>query len=298
MRVVFPSTVTGCYEHVDRTPCLRLHLRLRPPAVTFWSVAMLTQGVLGASPQRQQGADTTAIPRTTRAPCAACEWVERPRVRRSPQQHRSRGGVAEPSEGLVNTSWSFVLTNRLARCVVECPRNMWYARGELELCIDCFRRALFWNPEQTATLYNLATILVEVRATAESALGLGGIGLLCVVRFIIVSLLYPVLGSDGSRARWRRRHEVLRLGARRDSGRLESGAGRGPSSQHPQGVRRRLLCPDAPADSCQCWRVCLTAWVDALSCACPCGVCARCSALRWHCKLRLGTPLANCGCWD
>jgi hypothetical protein len=40
---------------------------------------------------------------------------------------------------------------------------MWYARGELELCVDCFRRSLFWNPEQTATLYNLAAILVEVR---------------------------------------------------------------------------------------------------------------------------------------
>jgi hypothetical protein len=40
--------------------------------------------------------------------------------------------------------------------------NMWYARGEWELCLDCFRRSLFWNHAHTSTLLNLAGVMVKL----------------------------------------------------------------------------------------------------------------------------------------
>eukprot|EP01138_Halocafeteria_seosinensis_P014890 gb/GECG01015200.1/.p1 GENE.gb/GECG01015200.1/~~gb/GECG01015200.1/.p1 ORF type:complete len:229 (+),score=41.30 gb/GECG01015200.1/:1-687(+) len=39
---------------------------------------------------------------------------------------------------------------------------MWYARGEWDMAIECFRKSLFWNPEQTATLLNLSSVLLEL----------------------------------------------------------------------------------------------------------------------------------------
>jgi tetratricopeptide (TPR) repeat protein len=47
--------------------------------------------------------------------------------------------------------------------------NMWYARGEWELAIESFRRSLFWNPEQTATLINLASALVRLGFERDAA---------------------------------------------------------------------------------------------------------------------------------
>lgn len=38
-------------------------------------------------------------------------------------------------------------------------RNMWYARGEWEVMFDCWRKSLFWNPEQTSALLNMASVL-------------------------------------------------------------------------------------------------------------------------------------------
>jgi tetratricopeptide (TPR) repeat protein len=40
--------------------------------------------------------------------------------------------------------------------------NIWYARGEWELAVECFRRSLFWNPEQTAALLNLSSMLARL----------------------------------------------------------------------------------------------------------------------------------------
>lgn len=47
--------------------------------------------------------------------------------------------------------------------------NMWYARGEWELALECFRRSLFWNPEQTATLINLTSLLVKLGFEGDAA---------------------------------------------------------------------------------------------------------------------------------
>jgi hypothetical protein len=49
------------------------------------------------------------------------------------------------------------MTSSASRC-----SNMWYARGEWELCLDCFRRSLFWNHGHTSTLLNLAGVMVKL----------------------------------------------------------------------------------------------------------------------------------------
>jgi tetratricopeptide (TPR) repeat protein len=48
--------------------------------------------------------------------------------------------------------------------------NCWYARGEWELAIECFRRALYWNPEQTAALLNLASLLSRLGFERDAAI--------------------------------------------------------------------------------------------------------------------------------
>ena len=40
--------------------------------------------------------------------------------------------------------------------------SLWIARGEWEMAVECLRRALFWNPEQTASLLNLAGLLTRL----------------------------------------------------------------------------------------------------------------------------------------
>ncbi|KAA0156091.1 hypothetical protein FNF31_05997 [Cafeteria roenbergensis] len=47
--------------------------------------------------------------------------------------------------------------------------NMWYSRGEWEMAMECFRRSLFWNPEQTATLVNTASLLVKLGFERDAA---------------------------------------------------------------------------------------------------------------------------------
>jgi len=47
--------------------------------------------------------------------------------------------------------------------------NMWYSRGEWEMAVECFRRSLFWNPEQTASLINLASLLVKLGFERDAA---------------------------------------------------------------------------------------------------------------------------------
>lgn len=47
--------------------------------------------------------------------------------------------------------------------------NMWYARGEWEITMECFRRSLYWNPEQTATLINLMSVLVKLGFEHDAA---------------------------------------------------------------------------------------------------------------------------------
>ena len=78
------------------------------------------------------------------------EWL-RPELRWSPDT-----GLSEPPQGVTAAE-----RVRLAGAWNDLA-NMWYARGEWETMFDCWRKSLFWNPEQTSSLLNMASVLVRL----------------------------------------------------------------------------------------------------------------------------------------